>query len=214
MCDTGEIFDITYDDDVSASIQVKKPQCIAVVDPFSTGAVLAAHLCEQGYKVICVYSATLKQMENLLSLVPEGVNLTFDSLVGQKEEFVSEKRSAVYTAGEILRICDEKGYDLVSVMPGAETGVNLSERVADMLELRSNGMHLTECRRNKYLMNERVRNYYRERNEEIRVVKQLRVSQFDESVREWLNTWNPTPFKAIVKPMESAGSDDVKLCHS
>lgn len=33
-------------------------------------------------------------------------------------------------------------------------------------------------------------------------------------VGEWLREWNPVPFKVIVKPVESAGSDDVKLCLS
>jgi len=212
MCKTGEIFNVSYPSPAPTSFPPVKPQCVAVVDPFSTGAVLAAELCRRGYRVICVYSATLKQMENLLSLVPEGVDLSFDAIVGQKEEFVSEKRSAVYTAGEILRICDEKGLEIISVMPGAETGVCLSERVADMLELRTNGVKLTECRRNKFLMNERVKNYYQERGEDIRVVKQLEVTKWDEGVTDWLMEWNPTPFQAIVKPMESAGSDDVKLC--
>ena len=113
-----------------------------------------------------------------------------------------------------MRICDEKNYEIISVMPGAETGVCLSERVADMLELRSNGMYLTECRRNKYLMNEQVRKFYKSRGETVRVVKQLCVTKFDKSARLWLDEWNPSPFKAIVKPMESAGSDDVRLCES
>lgn len=30
----------------------------------------------------------------------------------------------------------------------------------------------------------------------------------------FLLDWNPNPFKAVVKPLESAGSDDVYLCHS
>ena len=46
-----------------------------------TGAVLAAELNSRGYKVICVYSASLKQMENLLSLIPEGIDLTFDAII-------------------------------------------------------------------------------------------------------------------------------------
>ena len=135
MCLSGEIYDCEEIKEVEGQ-EAKKEQCVAVVDPFSTGAVLASDLCKLGYKVICVYSASLKQMENLLTLVPEGVELVFDAIVGQKDGYFSAKRSAVYTAGEILRIADERNYEIVSVMPGAETGVCLSERVAELLELR------------------------------------------------------------------------------
>jgi biotin carboxylase len=34
------------------------------------------------------------------------------------------------------------------------------------------------------------------------------------SISNFLSSWKPNPFNVIVKPMESAGSDDVTLCHS
>ena len=33
-------------------------------------------------------------------------------------------------------------------------------------------------------------------------------------IQEWISNWQPDPFKIIVKPMDSAGSDDVTLCRS
>ena len=42
-------------------------------------------------------------------------------------------------------------------MPGAETGVELADRLAARYGTRSNGEQHTEARRNKYLMQETVR---------------------------------------------------------
>ena len=45
----------------------------------------------------------------------------------------------------------------------------------------------------------------------IRAVKQLKATTWTE-IETWIKEWNPSPFKVIVKPMDSAGSDDVTLC--
>ena len=48
----------------------------------------------------------------------------------------------------------------------------------------------------------------------LRAVKQLKASVWDE-IKTWIEVWQPSPFKVIVKPtMDSAGSDDVTLCRS
>ena len=43
---------------------------VGVVDPFSTGAIIASMLYERGYKVVAIYSANLEQLGNLQNLVP------------------------------------------------------------------------------------------------------------------------------------------------
>ena len=47
----------------------------------------------------------------------------------------------------------------------------------------------------------------------VRAVKQTIETQW-RGVEDFLVEWNPTPFKVIVKPNQSAGSDDVFLCNS
>jgi biotin carboxylase len=47
----------------------------------------------------------------------------------------------------------------------------------------------------------------------VRAVRQKFSRRWDE-VEAFLSEWNPSPFKVIVKPMESAGSEDVTLCLS
>lgn len=45
---------------------------------------------------------------------------------------------------------------MIAILPGAETGVDLADKLAARLGTRNNGEEFTEARRNKYLMGEQV----------------------------------------------------------
>eukprot|EP01039_Chlorochromonas_danica_P007202 gene7202-7968_t len=167
---------------------------VAVVDPFSTGAVLAADLAKTGYGIVAVYSAKLEQLANLQNLVPAGLTIVFESIIAYDE---------INVMVDQLRSCGE----IVAIFAGAETGVELADQLSEQMHLRTNGTALSEARRNKYVMGETVR------SAGIRAVKQLKATSWGE-IEEWIEAWNPDPFKVIVKPMDSAGSDDVTLCHN
>ena len=49
--------------------------------PFSTGAVVAAYANKAGLPCICVYSAQMKDLANLTSLVPHGLEVHFDEVI-------------------------------------------------------------------------------------------------------------------------------------
>jgi hypothetical protein len=83
--------------------------------------------------------------------------------------------------------------------------VTTADRLSEQLGLRTNGTTLSEARRNKFVMGETIR------AAGIRAVKQLRSSVWEE-ISNWVYEWNPSPFKLIVKPLDSAGSDCVTLC--
>ena len=168
---------------------------VGVVDPFSTGAVMASLLAQQGFKVVAIYSAKLEQLGNLQSLVPAGLKLEFDSILG----FSSVSEMALY-----LKNLE---WPVIAVIAGAETGVELADQLSEVMGLTTNGTALSEARRNKYVMGETVR------AAGVRAVKQLRASSWG-AIEEWIVQWNPSPFKVIVKPLDSAGSDDVTLCLS
>ena len=51
------------------------------------------------------------------------------------------------------------------------------------------------------------------RSHGVRAVRQMLARSW-EDCEVFLQDWNPEPFKAVVKPLESAGSDDVYLCNS
>ena len=170
---------------------------VVIVDPFSTGAVIAADLHKQGYAVVVAYSANLDQLVNLTGLVPSGVTVSFAAIVPFDDDVLIMKQ----------RLLSLKALDIIAVLPGAETGVELADTLSEVLHLRTNGTALSEARRNKYVMGETIR------SAGLRAVKQLRASTWIE-IESWLSEWSPDPFKVIVKPIDSAGSDDVTLCLS
>mmetsp|Transcript_2629 Transcript_2629/g.2785 ORF Transcript_2629/g.2785 Transcript_2629/m.2785 type:complete len:536 (+) Transcript_2629:26-1633(+) len=174
-------------------------EAVVITDTFSTGAVLANMLYKMGYKVICLLSG---ELEGLLNMIPEGLDfsfaktIVFDTHIEPTvafEKVVAEIRSLPWPVKHILA--------------GAETGVELADQLSEYLGLLSNGTTLTEARRNKYVMGETVR------AAGVRAVKQLRATTWGE-IGAFLDEWKPEPFKVIVKPMDSAGSDDVTLCHN
>ena len=258
LCKSGDLYELS-----AKAPEPEQKKAVVVVDPFTTGAVLAAEIYKRGYGIVCVYSASMNELEKvrldetwsaakvascffcslrrererllkpqfsttfpplplfaspiaqLLSFIPHGLELHFEAVVGQIEGF-SEEKAAIYTAGEVLRISREKNLDVVACVAGAETGVQLSDRLAEKLSLMGNGSEGTEARRNKFDMAEKVRAYRSPDSPDTptRAVMQIKTDKFDETVEAWLKEWNPVPFKVIVKPVESAGSDDVKLCLS
>ena len=98
------------------------------------------------------------------------------------------------------------------MLPGAETGVELADQLSFRLGLRSNGVEQSLARRNKYVMGETVR------NAGVRAVKQAVCKSVEEMV-VFLDTLripgtNSNELKCVVKPVQSAGTDDVFLCQS
>ena len=168
---------------------------VGVVDPFSTGAIIASLLYEQGYKVVAIYSANLEQLGNLQNLVPLGLKLTFEAVLGFSN------------VEDMLVSLKALPYPVIALIAGAETGVELADQLSERMGLITNGTALSEARRNKFVMGETIR------AAGIRAVKQLRATTWGE-INQWITEWNPMPFKVIVKPMDSAGSDDVTLCQS
>jgi hypothetical protein len=177
----------------------KKAEAVIVVDTFSTGAMLCDLLYSKGFKVIRVLSGDLA---DLLDMVPDGLNFEFEgsfTLNGAIEPELAIR--------EIIDGVMALGFPVAAVFPGAETGVELADELSERMGLITNGTALSEARRNKFVMGETIR------AAGIRAVKQLRATTWGE-ISEWISEWNPSPFKVIVKPMDSAGSDDVTLCKS
>jgi predicted ATP-grasp superfamily ATP-dependent carboligase len=174
-----------YEVEPVAPLDTTRKGLVAVVDPFSTGAVLAAEVCKAGFDVIAVYSANLEQLAALAGLVPEGLQLSFAAVIGfDKDVAVMAEQISSVGEGPVL-----------GVLAGTETGVELADKLSEFLGLRTNGSALSEARRNKY------------------VIQQLKATTWNK-ISKFIDEWQPEPFKVIVKPMDSAGSDGVTLCHS
>jgi biotin carboxylase len=156
-------------------------------------------LYSKGYKVIRVLSGDL---QDLLDMVPDGLNFSFEASFIQNCEVESE-----VAINDIIQGVQALGFPVIAVLAGAETGVELADQLSERMGLITNGTALSEARRNKFVMGETIR------AAGIRAVKQLRATTWGE-ISGWITEWNPMPFKVIVKPMDSAGSDDVTLCQS
>ena len=181
--------------DTAASPELQ--DAVVVIDPFSTGAVLAADLSARGYKVIALYSANLDHLVNVASLVPKGVAISFECIVPFDDNLLRLQESLLALPK----------MNILAILPGAETGVELADSLTEAMGLRTNGTTHSEARRNKFVMGETIR------AAGLRAVKQLRATTWEE-VQNFLASWTPNPFKLIVKPLESAGSDRVTLCRS
>lgn len=83
----------------------------------------------------------------------------------------------------------------------------LTDQLSVQMGTRSNPLELSHARRNKFDMGETVR------EAGVRAVRQYCGHTWDE-VMSFLEEWKPSPFLCVVKPIQSAGSDDVIKCTS
>eukprot|EP00456_Euglypha_rotunda_P039680 TRINITY_DN3058_c0_g1_i10.p1 TRINITY_DN3058_c0_g1~~TRINITY_DN3058_c0_g1_i10.p1 ORF type:complete len:576 (-),score=63.92 TRINITY_DN3058_c0_g1_i10:11-1588(-) len=178
---------------VSAAPSVEKKVMI-VVDPFSTGAVLAAEILSRGAKVVRVFSAEFP--DHLLNLILDGIKVEFINTIQHKGDLDE-------TVKKIKQL--KLGDNLIGCTPGCETGVELADAISEALGLRTNGTQLSDTRRNKYLMGEQVR------RAGVRAVQQARVRSLEE-INQFLKRFSGSEFKCVIKPVAAAGSDGVYFC--
>ena len=122
-----------------------------IVDPFSTGAHLAAAVCAAGYKCARVFSIWDSPVA---ALVQQGLALDFSATIQHNDNLPNQDLATDETVAMLRAL----PFPIVAVIPGAETGVELADRLSHRLGLRSNGEAQSLARRNKYLMGEAVRN--------------------------------------------------------
>lgn len=203
--------------DVAGTDPIKSRGTVVVVDPFSTGAVLAHELMVRGYDCICVYSDRLENIESVASLVPEGLTLEFAATVafeGNVEETVSAIRKATKEIADRKRqrskqqLESEVDYSICAVFAGAELGVKLSDTLTNVFGLKGNVMKHVNARRDKYLMGETLRSVG------LRAAKQVKAKTWGEAQAFITQYLKPEPFEVVLKPLESAGTEDVILCLS
>jgi biotin carboxylase len=178
---------------------------VVVVDPFTSGALVAAGVLQLNYRLVLVFSDTetttaVGGMQH--SAAAFGAPAESTAAI-QHNQRLPEAEAVAATVAELRAL----GAPIVAVLPGAETGVLLADQLADTLGTRSNPLELSVARRNKYVMGETVR------AAGVRAVRQQRATEWA-AVKAFLDEWQPNPFLAVVKPIQSAGSDDVFKCSS
>lgn len=165
-----------------------------MVDPISTGANVALEASLRGYSVIALWCSEI--LDEFRSHVPVACkDLKYLAQV-EEQATISKTAEAVKAAAG--------GRTIAACIVGGESGVTLADKLSLELGVRSNGVLPSGDRRNK--------------STQQRAVKAAGLR----AVREALGkTWadveafmEKEPLPVVVKPVESAGSDGVKLCTS
>jgi biotin carboxylase len=159
---------------------------VAIVDPYSSGAMLAEALQERNVQCIAVQSSPLLPDSMKSGFNPDG----FVEVIDHRDD-LDETLSAL------------ERHQPSHVIAGFESGVELADMLSERLGVPSNGTKLSKARRNKYLMLETMRAHG------FRTPVQLRSSQVDEII-DWIDSTVEWP--VIIKPVKSVASDNVYCC--
>jgi biotin carboxylase len=180
---------------------------VAVVDPYSTGANIAAQILKWGYRLILIFSEVNSPVATLVS---KGTKLQ-PTLIVQHDNRHPDQEIALQQTLQALVSSD---LPILAIIPGSEPGVELADRLSVSFGTRSNPKKLTEARRNKYKMQEVIRSHgiraaaqklAATEEDVLGFVKQLQIIQGGGAFGN---------FKCVIKPNESGGTDSVFLCNT
>ena len=161
----------------------------AVVDPYSTGTCLPEKLKQKGFRVVRVQHG--EKLHQLDAADIEACRGHVDAVV-------------IHTDDIEATIARLRGFAPEMVIPGYEGVVDLAERLANGLGLRTNEPERIEARVNKYAMHQAVA------SRGVPVSKQKSFSDPGAALK-WIGAQR-VPYPLIVKPIHSAGTDGVSLC--
>ena len=170
-------------------------EVVVIVDPYSTGCLVAKEIMNRGYKIITLWTQGFsEEMKKHVPLSCAGIS--YFAEVTEAEDHGETVKLLYKAAGQ---------YKIVSCFAGGEAGVDSADILSERLMVRSNGADgVFANRRDKKVQQELVRAAGH------RAVRQAGGSKFSE-VEEFLRT---EEFPVVLKPTDSAGSDGVKLCHN
>jgi hypothetical protein len=218
----------------SPASSANKSKVVVIVDAFSTGACVAENAQNRGFSI--AQAVSLASPADLGEMVPghlKGGALKWVAEVGM-DVFVEIDIAAEELVYRLDTDLKKAGFDsgigaVVAVLAGAETGVRAADSLVVAMNnakkamglpdnLLGNGIEGSEARREKYEMGEKVR------EAGVRAVKQMRVTEAQYPTKEERNAvvdaflkenWDASePITAVVKPVESAGSDGVTKCNN
>jgi len=171
-------------------------EAIVIVDPISTGGSVAFEAYTRGFAVIACWCNELTP--EFKSHLPDCclTDFSFYAEVEEGEKTIAETAAAVKKAADPMKI--------VAVIVGGESGVTLADKLSTELKVRSNGIFPTGDRRNKSVQQKAVK------AAGLRAVREALGKQWS-AVEAFVES---EPMPVVVKPVESCGSDGVKLCRT
>jgi len=166
-----------------------KDEAVVVVDPYSSGPLLVDELHHRGFPVVAVRTSL-----NLSEAVLETWNsVSFERVIVHRGD-VMKTLAALQREGRVK-----------AVIAGSEYGVELADELANAMGLRGNAMELSACRRDKYKMQERLRECGLRSCIQRCCISTLDASDFAREVVSW---------PLIVKPCVSTGIEHIYKCET
>jgi biotin carboxylase len=162
---------------------------IAIVDGYSAAADYVRLAKQLGFKVVHIQSTVE---------IADGYKKSFDP-----NQYLTH---FIFDENDISQLLNElRLLNVRSVFAGIETGVVVADLISERMKLKSNGTSMSLARRDKYLMHQAVL------KEGLRIPQQI-LADCAEDVVQWfdVNKFD----KMVVKPVHSAGSDDVTIVSS
>lgn len=164
-----------------------------MVTPYSTGCCIAQEVQRRGYNLICLWNKGFS--DDMKKHVPSSCSdLTYYAELTERDTLDATILALNRAAGE---------FKIVSVVCGGEAGVDLADALSERMGMITNGTDIAN-RRDKKVQQELIKEVG------LRSIRQAGGATF-EQVEPFLQA---ETYPVVVKPVDSAGSDGVKLCHS
>ncbi len=160
-------------------------KCVVIVDPYSSGSLLASRFRARGWVPIALH------------LRPPVGKLA--------KSFVADDfdHSYVYEGDVEQMLRTLSAHDVALIVPGQEAGVELCDVLSERLGLKRNPIETSRARRDKFEMHERIA------AAGLRAIRQIRSGNLAE-IEAWVTAHGRWP--VVVKPVDSGGTDGVKIC--
>lgn len=166
---------------------------VIIVDPYSTGCLIAQEIAKRGYLIAAMWSDGFS----------EAMKLHVPAAAGKLNYFAEFTEAKTLEATGLMVQEAAKDIEIVACIAGGEAGVDLADALSEHLGVQTNGTQIPN-RRDKKIQQELIKAVG------MRSVRQAGGKEWHE-VEDFLKI---EPFPVVLKPTESAGSDGVKLCYT
>ena len=169
-------------------------EVVVIVDPYSTGTVVANEVMKRGFSVIALWTEKISdELKNHVPLSCSNMAEYYGAIV-ERDDIMSTMEAVYKKAGS---------KKIVACLAGGETGVDLADQLSEKMKVRTNGVTLGN-RKDKKFQQEIIRKHG------LRSIRQAGGAEFSQ-VEEFLRSES---YPVVLKPSEAAGSEGVKLCNS
>lgn len=179
------------DNNMVAQTRLSKQETVTlIVDPFSSGALIAGELAKYHRSCVAILSTE-----------------TFPSFM--LASYSAKDFIQVFTfTGDIDKLAQDidAKYHVEAVITGAESGVLLTDQLANRYQTIGNNLATSVARRDKFAIQQRIE------AAQLRTIPSLVTDRFDEVVAWTQQQSLEYSHGYIVKPIRSAGTDHVKCC--